>query len=78
MGVPPRLRILRGGNKTWQPACSDAMARLDGEIVALKAAVEHAVRVDLTQFNKTSDRLDKVEKGQAEPAARLAKLSETV
>jgi hypothetical protein len=32
----------------------------------------------MTQFNKTSDRLDKVEKAQAEPAAKLAKLSEAV
>jgi hypothetical protein len=32
----------------------------------------------MSQFNKTSDRLDKVEKAQAEPAAKLAKLSETV
>ncbi len=31
-----------------------------------------------SQFNKTSDRLDKVEKAQAEPAAKLAKLSEAV
>jgi len=32
----------------------------------------------MSQFNKTGDRLDKVEKAQAEPAAKLAKLSETV
>ena len=30
------------------------------------------------QYNKTSERLDKVEKAQAEPAAKLAKLSEAV
>ena len=30
------------------------------------------------QFNKTSDRLDKVEKAQVEPAAKLAKLSDAV
>src|SRR4029453_11610933 len=30
------------------------------------------------QLNKANDRLDKVEKAQAEPAAKLAKLSETV
>ena len=32
----------------------------------------------MTQFNKTSDRLDKIEKAQAEPAAKLARLSEAV
>jgi hypothetical protein len=34
--------------------------------------------MSMSQFNKTSDRLDKVEKAQAEPAAKLAKLSEAV
>ena len=46
--------------------------------LALKASVEHTSKVGMTQFNKTSDRLDKVEKAQAEPAAKLAKLSEAV
>ena len=32
----------------------------------------------MSQFNKTSDRLDKLEKAQAEPVAKLAKLSEAV
>jgi hypothetical protein len=32
----------------------------------------------MSQFNKTSDRLDKVERAQAEPAAKLARLSEAV
>ena len=32
----------------------------------------------MSQFNKTSDRLDKLEKAQAEPAAKIAKLSEAV
>ena len=54
------------------------MARLDAEIVALKAGLEHNSKATTGQFNKASDRLDKVEKAQAEPAAKLAKLSETV
>ena len=52
------------------------MARIDADIVALKASLEHTAKTGATQFNKTSDRLDKVEKAQAEPAAKLAKLSE--
>ena len=44
--------------------------------MALKASVEHTSKMGVSQFNKTSDRLDKVEKAQAEPAAKLAKLSE--
>ena len=47
-------------------------------MLALKASVEHTAKIGMSQFNKTSDRLDKVEKAQAEPAAKLAKLSEAV
>ena len=47
-------------------------------MIALKASVEHTSKIGISQFNKTSDRLDKVEKAQAEPAAKLAKLSEAV
>jgi hypothetical protein len=55
-----------------------SVARIDADIVALKAGVEHTSKVATGQFNKTSDRLDKVEKAQVEPAAKLAKLSEAV
>lgn len=55
-----------------------SVARIDADIVALKASIEHTSKVGVSQFNKTSDRLDKVEKAQAEPAAKLAKLSEAV
>jgi hypothetical protein len=54
------------------------VARIDADMLALKASVEHTAKTGTTQFNKTSDRLDKVEKAQAEPAAKLAKLSEAV
>ena len=54
------------------------VARIDADIVALKASVEHTSKLGLTQFNKTNDRLDKVEKAQLEPMAKLAKLSEQV
>jgi hypothetical protein len=55
-----------------------SVARIDADILALKASVEHTTKMGMSQFNKTSDRLDKVEKAQAEPAAKLAKLSEAV
>lgn len=55
-----------------------AIARIDADILALKASVEQNARLGVTQFNKASDRLDKVEKAQAEPAARLARLSDEV
>lgn len=59
-------------------ALEASIARIDADIVALKAGVEHTAKLATGQFNKTSDRLDKVEKAQAEPAAKLAKLSEAV
>ena len=59
-------------------ALEASVARIDAEIVALKAGLEHNSKTTTGQLNKASDRLDKVEKAQAEPAAKLAKLSETV
>jgi hypothetical protein len=55
-----------------------AMARIDADMLALKADVEHTSKTVVIQFNKTSDRLDKLEKAQADPAGKLAKLTETV
>jgi hypothetical protein len=59
-------------------ALEASVARIDADILALKVSVEHTSKMGMSQFNKTSDRLDKVEKAQAEPAARLARLSEAV
>lgn len=59
-------------------ALEASVARIDSDVLALKAGVEHASKLALSQYNKTSERLDKVEKAQAEPAAKLAKLSEAV
>ena len=59
-------------------AIEATVARIDADIVALKAGVEHASRLGMSQFSKTSDRLDKLEKAQAEPLAKVARLSEAV
>jgi len=59
-------------------ALEASVARIDADILALKASVEQTSKVGTIQFNKTSDRLDKVEKAQAEPAAKLAKLSDAM
>ena len=59
-------------------ALEASIARIDSDVLALKAGLEHTSKLGMSQFNKTSDRLDKVEKAQTEPAAKLAKLSETV
>jgi len=59
-------------------AVEASVARIDADILTLKASIEHTSKMGMSQFNKTSDRLDKVEKAQTEPAAKLAKLSEAV
>jgi hypothetical protein len=74
------LSRLAGGEtaSAGNAALETSVARIENDIQALKASIEHAARTDSAQLNKTSDRLDKLEKAQAEPAARLAKLSEAV
>ena len=59
-------------------ALESAIARIDADIVALKAGLEQTSKIGMSQFNKTSDRLDKVEKAQTEPTTKLAKLSEAI
>ncbi|WFU44960.1 hypothetical protein QA640_06125 [Bradyrhizobium sp. CB82] len=59
-------------------ALEASVARIDADVVALKAGLDHTSKSATGQFNKTSDRLDKLEKAQAEPAAKLAKLSDAV
>ena len=70
LAVTPRV--------TGNGALEASVARIDADILALKASVEHTSKIGMSQFNKTSDRLDRVEKAQAEPAAKLARLSEAV
>jgi hypothetical protein len=68
-----------GGDATSNNLMVEAsMARIDADIAALKASVEHTSKAGTSQFSKTSDRLDKVEKAQGEPLAKLAKLSDAV
>jgi hypothetical protein len=59
-------------------ALEAAIARIDADISQLKADLDHNSKTALAQFNKTSDRLEKIEKAQAEPNAKIAKLSEAV
>jgi hypothetical protein len=71
----------RAGNETQTAsnrALEEQVAQLDADLAAVKASIEHTSKVGMTQFNKTSERLDKVEKAELEPAAKLAKLSEAV
>jgi hypothetical protein len=63
----------------------EQVAKLQTELAALKTNVDRADKAATAQITKTSDRLekatdrlDKVEKAQAEPTQKIAKLSETV
>ena len=59
-------------------ALEASIERIDSDVVALKAGLDHTSKASVSHFNKTSDRLDKIEKAQAEPNAKLAKLTEAV
>jgi hypothetical protein len=65
------------GNEN-QGAIQASLSRIDADMQALKAGLEHTSKLGMSQFSKTSDRLDKLERAQAEPAAKLARLSEAV
>ncbi|MBR0873420.1 hypothetical protein JQ633_23895 [Bradyrhizobium tropiciagri] len=55
-----------------------SIARVESEIATLKASVEQAAKTGQAQLGKANDRIEKVEKAQAEPLAKLARLSEAV
>jgi len=63
---------------TGQNPLSASLSRIDSDIQSLKTGLEHTSKIGMSQFNKTTDRLDKLERAQAEPAAKLAKLSEAI
>jgi hypothetical protein len=59
-------------------ALEASVARIEADIQALRTGLEHNSKLGMSQFNKTSERLDKLDKAQAEPAAKLARLGEAV
>jgi hypothetical protein len=61
-----------------QTSLGASLSRIDSDMQALKAGLDHTSKLSMSQFNKTSERLDKLERAQAEPAAKIARLSETV
>ena len=72
--------VAKAGGSTagGQTSLEASLSRIDSEVQALKSGLDHTSKLGMNQFNKTSDRLDKIERAQAEPSARLAKLSEAV
>jgi len=78
LGHFARKEVAAAKETPTKEALDASIARIDGEIAALKSSIDQTARNGSVQLNKTNDRLDKVEKAQAEPMAKLAKLSETV
>jgi hypothetical protein len=79
-GAMATASLMRGAGHTasGNTPLEASVARIDAEILALKAGLENNSKLATNQFGKTSDRLDRIEKAQAEPAARLTRLSEAV
>ncbi|MBR0893372.1 hypothetical protein JQ616_00305 [Bradyrhizobium tropiciagri] len=72
------VRDVAARDAAAKEAADAALARIESELAALKANVEQTAKAGQAQFSKASDRIEKVEKAQAEPIAKLNKLSETV
>lgn len=81
-GEGVRAWIAPGGDATAAMAqdvhlLKDALNRVKTDVAGLKSAADQAAKASV-QVGKIGDRLDRVEKAQAEPAAKIAKLSEAV
>ena len=54
------------------------VAQLSSEIIALKAAIDTSSKNANAQFAKIAERVERAEKAQAEPAAKLTRLAEAI
>ncbi len=59
-------------------ALEEHITRLESEVAALKADADKVNKATASARAKFNDRLDKLEKAQAEPNAKIAKLNEAV
>lgn len=64
--------------KSTTHALEEHITRLESEVAALKTDAEKANKATATARAKFNDRLDRLEKAQAEPNAKIAKLNEAV
>jgi hypothetical protein len=71
-------RAAATSSRSPDAALQASVARIDADITALKAGLEQTSKASMSQSNKTIERLDRIEKAQVEPAAKLARLSEAV
>lgn len=63
---------------TGEGSTQRALARMEQEVGALRAAVETATRDAQSKTARIAERLERNERAQAEPLAKLAKISESV
>jgi hypothetical protein len=59
-------------------ALQDKVAKLSDDLGALKSGLETANRTAATQLNRIGERLERAEKAQLEPSAKLARIMETL
>jgi len=59
-------------------AVRQSVARIESELLALRGNIDRTAKLAASHAGKTGDRLDRIEKAQAEPAMRLAKLADSV
>jgi len=56
----------------------DAVAKLSAEIAALKASIDSMSKTSTVQFARINERVERSEKAQGEPAAKIARLADAV
>jgi len=59
-------------------AMQNLIAQLSTDVGALRTALEQSNKATSTQFNNVTERLDRAERAQVEPAVKLAKIAETL
>ena len=82
-GALATASLMHGGSDaaaagSQSSALQASLSRIDSDIQALKTGLDHTAKLGMSQFGKATERLDKLERAQAEPAAKLAKLSEAI
>jgi outer membrane murein-binding lipoprotein Lpp len=66
------------GAATDVQALRDQVAQLAADVAATRTNMEHLNRNTGTQFGKLVERFDKIDRAQSDPAAKLAKIGETL
>jgi len=64
--------------KVASRALEESILRIDADIAALKISTERASKQASAQIGKAGDRLERVEKAQGEPNAKIARTNDTL